>query len=76
MGAALTAEGAEKVAISGVHSAGEGRGACLEVSQLGFNLLPHCKFVLEFLQFCSMQGIGRPSAPIIKTFIMGEGSKI
>ena len=68
--------GTEKVAISGVNSAGEGRGACLEVPQLGFSLLPPCKFELDFLQNCSMQGIGRPSAPIINGFIMGEGSKI
>ena len=68
--------GSEEVAISGVDSAGEGRGGCLEVSQLGFSLPTHCKFEFEFLQFCSMGGIGRPSAPIINPFIMGEESKI
>ena len=72
----LRSRGTEKVAIYGVNPAGEGRGGCLEVTKLGFSPLTHCRFELEFLQFCSVEGIGRPSAPIINPFIMGEGSKI
>ena len=53
----LRSRGTEKVAICGVNSAGEGRGGCLEVAKLGFSLLPHCKFELEFLQFCSMGAV-------------------
>ena len=46
--------GQKKLQFMGSILLGKEEGGCLEVAKLGFSLLAHCKFELDFLQFCSM----------------------